>query len=75
LVLTGLPQSPFLSGVPGVVQYFEVGDNQVAATSQVQSFYSIWDDGIAASAAPYDRSNLLENKLLRRLILMVPCLF
>jgi len=59
----------------GTGQYFEVGDNQVAATSQVQSFYSIWDDGIAASAAPYDRSNLLENKLLRRLILMVPCLF
>jgi len=47
----------------GTGQYFEVGDNQVNPSSQVQSFYSIWDDGIAGSAAPYTRTNLLQHQV------------
>jgi len=50
----------------GTGQYFEVGDDTVGATSQVQSFYSIWDDGIAAGAAPYDRTNLLQHEVLEQ---------
>jgi len=50
----------------GTGQYFEVGDDTVGPTSQMQSFYSIWDDNIAASAAAYDRTNLLQHKVLEQ---------
>jgi type IV pilus assembly protein PilY1 len=47
----------------GTGQYFEVGDNQVSSSSQVQSFYSIWDDG----TGDYNRSNLLEHRILQQI--------
>ena len=41
----------------GTGKYFEVGDGVTSASSQVQSFYSIWDDN---TAAQYARSSLLK---------------
>ncbi len=45
----------------GTGKYFEVGDGVTSVDSQIQSFYTIWDDG---TGTQYQRSQLLEHEIL-----------
>jgi len=45
----------------GTGKYFEVGDGVTSVDSQIQSFYSIWDDN---TGTQYQRSQLLEHEIL-----------
>ncbi len=48
----------------GTGKYFEVGDGVTSVSSQIQSFYSVWDDN---TGTQYLRSQMLQHKILNEL--------
>ncbi len=48
----------------GTGKYFEVGDGVTSSSSQIQTFYSVWDDN---SGDQYERVDMLEQKIVTEL--------